>query len=81
MSKTFYGEVTIVARLGFSIEAESEDDAKEKLFNANCPVNLVDDEGKPICEITDQNWHMVDEAERGNVQESDLGDFYIQEDK
>ena len=74
---SFYGEVSVVATLGYYIEAENEEEAKEKLFNANCPISLVDDEDKPICELTDQSWHMVDESSRGNVQESDLTDFWI----
>lgn len=80
MAKSFYGEVSIVARLSYCIEANSEEEAKEKLFNANCPVNLVDDNGNQVCEITDQQWHMVDEAQKGNIQESDLSDFEIYEE-
>jgi hypothetical protein len=78
--KTFYGEASIVARICYGIEAENEEEAKEKLFNANLPLDLVDDEGKQVCEIAEVNWHMVDQTQRGNIQESDLSDFYIEEE-
>lgn len=79
--KTYIGEVSVAASLSFIVEAESEEEAKEKIFNANCPIDLVDDEGNPVCEITDQEWHLVNESTRGNVAESDIHDFYIEEDK
>lgn len=78
--KEFYGGASIVARISFCIEAETIGEAKQKLFEANCPIELLDELGDPICEIIDQNWHMVDEPSRGNVRESDLSDFFIDED-
>ncbi|WP_211135278.1 hypothetical protein [Clostridium paraputrificum] len=78
--KEFYGAVSITARLGFRIEAESEEEAKEKLFNACCPISLEDEEGKEI-EITDQEWEMIDRANRGNVQQSYVEDFYIEQEE
>ncbi|KLU66338.1 hypothetical protein DEAC_c17370 [Desulfosporosinus acididurans] len=80
ISKEFYGEVSIVARIRFAIEAENAEEAEEKLFNANCPMSLVDDNNNPVCEISEIEWHMVDKASQGNVQESDLDDFYIEEE-
>lgn len=76
----FYGEISVVASLNYFIEAKSEEEAKEKLFNANCPIRLIDDEDNEICEVVEQNWHLVDETVRGNVRESDLNDFWIEED-
>lgn len=78
--KEFYGAVSITARLGFRIEAESEEEAKEKLFNACCPISLEDEEGKEI-EITDQEWEMIDRANRGNIQQSYVEDFYIEQEE
>lgn len=78
--KTYIGEVSVAASLSFIVEAESEEEAKEKIFNANCPIDLVDDKGKAVCEITDQQWHLVDETARGNIAESDIHDFYIEEE-
>ena len=78
--KEFYGAVSITARLNFIVEAESEEEAKEKLFNASCPMSLEDEDGNEI-EITDLEWDMIDRASRGNVQQSYVEDFYIEEEK
>ncbi|ABO51124.1 hypothetical protein Dred_2614 [Desulforamulus reducens MI-1] len=78
--KEFTGEVSIVAKLTFCIEADSKEEAIRKLFDANCPISLVDDDDNPVCEIIEQEWHMVDEARQGNVQEPDLVDFSIEEE-
>lgn len=80
MSKEFYGEISIVATLSYVIKAENEDEAKEKLFSANCPIELIDDDGNKICEIAEQQWHLVDKKQTGNIAESDLRDFWIEED-
>jgi len=79
--KEFYGAVSVVARINFCIEANSKEEAEEKLFNANMPLSLADDDEKPVCEINEIQWHMVYEPEQGNVQESHLDDFYIEEEK
>jgi len=78
--KEFYGQVSIVARITFCIKASSEEEAKEKLFGANMPLDLVDDEDNPVCDIDGIDWHMVDEAAQGNMQERNLGDFEIEEE-
>ena len=78
--KEFYGAVSITARLSFRIEAENEEEAKEKLFNACCPISLEDEEGNEI-EITDQEWGMIDVARNGNVQQSYVDDFYIEQEE
>lgn len=78
--KTFCGEISVVATLGYYIEAENEEEAKEKLFNANCPIDLVNDDNKPVCVITDQQWHLVDIKQQGNISEPDLSDFWIEEE-
>jgi hypothetical protein len=76
--KEFYGSVSVVARIAFTIEAESEEEAKEKLFNADMPLQLVNGE-ENACEIDFINWHMVDQPNQGNVRESDLDEFEIYE--
>lgn len=78
--KEFYGAVSITARLSFRLEAESKEAAEEKLFNACCPISLEDEEGNEI-EITDMEWGMIDRANRGNVQQSYVDDFYIEQEE
>lgn len=77
--KEFYGEVSLVARINFMLEAESEEEAKEKILYSDCPISIVDDGGKEVCEIHGIDWHLVDKARQGNVRESDLDDLYIEE--
>lgn len=36
--KEFYGAVSITVRLSFNIEAESKEDAMEKIFNSSCDI-------------------------------------------
>jgi len=78
--KEFYGQVSVVARISFRIRAESEEEAKEKLFKARLPLDLTDDDSKPVCEVEAVDWHMVDELRLGNVRESNLDDFFIEEE-
>lgn len=78
--KEFYGAVSITARLSFSIEAESKEEAMEKLFNASCLIQLNDENGGEI-EITEQEWDMIDEECRGNICERNISDFEIYEEK
>lgn len=78
--KEFYGSVSITARLSFRVEAENEEEATEKLFNSCCPISLVDEEGNEI-EITDCEWGMINQARRGNIQQSYVDDFYIEQEK
>lgn len=80
MSKEFYGEISVVATLSYAIKAENEEEAKERLFNANCPIELVDDNEKKVCEITEQQWHLVNKKQQGNICENDLIDFWIREE-
>ena len=77
--KEFYGSVSIAARLSFAIKANSESEAVEKLFNACCPISLIDEDGNEI-EITEQEWNMIDEPARGNVRECYIDDLEIYEE-
>lgn len=77
----FYGKISVVASLNYLIEAESKEEATELLFNANCPIRLIDDEDNEVCEVIEQDWHLVEKVRQGNVLESDLNDFYIEEEE
>lgn len=78
--REFFGEISVVATLSYCIKANSEEEAKEKLFNASCPISLIDNEGNDI-EIAEQQWHLINTKNQGNVSESDLTDFWIEEEK
>lgn len=76
----FYGAVSITARLSFNIEAESKEEAIEKIFNSSCDIQLNDENGVKI-EIIDQEWDMINEENVGNVGERNIRDFEIYKEK
>ncbi|HAT4309075.1 TPA: hypothetical protein I9080_002919 [Clostridium perfringens] len=81
-SKEFYGGISITMRVDFAIKAKSEEEAKEKIFDISClELNLQDDEGKKLknFEITNIDWELVKSASRGNVSQSYIEDFEIEE--
>ena len=78
--KNFYGAVSITARLSFNIEAESKEEAMEKIFNSSCDIQLNDENGVKI-EITEQEWDMINEENVGDVGERNIGGCEIYEEK
>ena len=80
MDKEYFGSVSITARIGFVIKAKNEEEATEKLFSASMPIGLIDEEGNEI-EVTSVEWEMIQEARKGNVSQSYISDFEINEEK
>lgn len=81
--KEFQGTGSIVIDFGFSIKANSLEEAKEKIIEAEgLDINIVDDEGNKIVNDFDVNdWYIVDKAQQGNIQQSGINDFDIWEEK
>lgn len=83
--KEFYGEITEIRRISFCIEAENEEEAKQKIFEAS----LSEDEQtfknyeteEIFGNITEVDAYFVDECSRGNVQQHNVRDFWIEEEK
>lgn len=81
--KEYYGGVSITMRVDFTVKAESEEEAKEKIFDASCiEFSLQDDKGKDLkdFEVTNIDWELVNQARKGNVMPSYIDDFEIYED-
>lgn len=81
--KEYYGGVSITMRVDFIVKAESEEEAKEKIFDASCiEFSLQDDKGKDLkdFEVTNIDWELVNQARKGNVMPSYIDDFEIYED-
>ena len=72
----FKGTVSIVAKLNFCIEADSEDDVRNKIFNSSLPFSLKDEEGNPI-KITNQQWYMYDSSNKESLEKSHLVDLVV----
>lgn len=79
---TFIGDASIVIDLSFSVEADSLEEAVEKVIYAECmEFELLDDAGNKIFETYETNdWYVVDKAQQGNIRQSGIHDFEIQEE-
>jgi len=80
--KEFQGRASVVIDLSFSIEANSLEEAKEKiLYVDNMEFELKDMEGDKILQDYEMNdWYIVDKAQQGNIQQSGISDFEIWEE-
>lgn len=78
--KEFYGAISLTARIMFNIEAETEEEATDRIFNSSVPMKLVDENGNEI-EIEELEWDFIDEARRGNVSNPYLNDYEIYEEE
>lgn len=78
--KEFYGAISITARIKFNIEAETEEEATDRIFNSSVPMKIVDENGNEI-EIEELEWDFVDEARRGYVSYPYLNDYEICEEE
>lgn len=61
----FYGTVGIAASIGFKIEAETPEEARNKMLSMSCIINLYDADGNEI-KITEQDWAEDEFTEQGN---------------
>lgn len=78
--KTYCGRATVIIDLNFEIEAESLEDAERKIFEAECiDFELLDNDEKVLYDYETNNWYVVDKAQQGNIQQSGVNDFEIEE--
>ncbi|MFD3261891.1 hypothetical protein ACE3MQ_25145 [Paenibacillus lentus] len=61
----YFIEVPVVMKLMINLEAESEEEAREKLFSGDLNIE-VKDSGDQL-EILDWEWDMYDQVVQGNV--------------
>lgn len=82
MKKSFYGSVSLAAKICFDVEANSLEEAKDKILQAQClDIKLFDEEDKEIdFNIQEIEWNLIDKARRGNVQEPYIEDMEIYEE-
>lgn len=80
--KEFYGNLSIVINMNFSgIKASSIEEAEEIVKNATFNFELVKEDSEEVIDTDIQGWHIADEVGRGNVTESDLSDFSIEQEE
>ncbi|WP_338630705.1 hypothetical protein [Clostridium baratii] len=82
MKKSFYGAISLAARINFDTEADSKEEVEEKLMSAEClEIKLFDENGNEVdFNIQDIEWNLIMEAQRGNIQESYIEDVEIYEE-
>lgn len=78
--KEFYGSISLSARVGFAIDAKDKETAEDIVFEDIEGLEIVLKDGSKL-EITELNWDLINEAERGNVREPNIDDFEIYEEK
>ena len=82
MKKSFYGSVSLAARISFDIKADSKEEAKEKLMSVEClDIKLFDENDNEVdFNIQEIEWNLIEQARRGNIQESYIDDMEIYEE-
>ena len=79
--KEFYGGVSFSGRASFMIrEAENEEVATDMVFDDIEGLQLILKDGSKV-EISEINWELISNAERGNVRTPFIEDFEIEEEK
>lgn len=79
--KEFYGNASMVVNFNFNIKAKNIEKAKTKVLGADGMVLKIFTEDAEKLEIEVQDWNIPEEVGRGNVIESGLSEFYIEEEK
>ena len=77
--KEFYGQVSLAGRVNFTVKAENEEIATEKVFEDIEGIELYLKDGSKV-EVDFIDWELIYEAEKGNVREAHIEDFYIEEE-
>lgn len=81
--KEFYGDISLILDLSFSMEANSMDEAIEKIFEkAYISFNVKNEETEEdiFTGVDVNNWYFVDEPTQGNVRQSGVRPFEIYEE-
>lgn len=77
--KEFYGQVSFAGRANFTVKAENEEIATEKVFEDIEGIELYLKDGSKV-EVDFIDWELIYAAARGNVAQTYIGDFYIEEE-
>lgn len=80
--KEFFGSASIVINFSFQLEAENFEEAKEVILNSEGMFfELIDKRNDKMIDIDVNSWHVADKVGIGNVTESDLQSFEMQEEQ
>jgi len=76
---SYYVEIPIVLKLMVSIEAESREDAREKVLNSDINIDINDE--KKEFESIDYEWDIYERIVQGNVYYGIINEMSIEEDE
>jgi hypothetical protein len=76
--KDFYIEVPVLVKLMVGVKAENEEEAKEKLFDADLSLS-IEDKGDET-EWLDYEWEMLEKVVQGNIYLGDINEISIEEE-
>lgn len=74
--KKFNLEVPVVVKLMVGVEAESKEEAIEKVFNGDFRLDIKDEED--VFEYVDWEWEMHEKVVNGNVYYSGINQVYVE---
>lgn len=75
--RTYHIDVPVVMRLSVGIKANSEEEAKEKLFNADIALDVTN--GRSEFDYIDYEWEMHEKVVQGNVYYGSINNMDITE--
>ena len=78
--KEYYGRVSFTGQANFSVESENEENAEKIVFEDIQGMELLLKDGTKL-KIDSIDWDLISKASTGNVSESYISDFEIQEQK
>lgn len=76
--KEYYGYISFSGRIGFAVEANSEEEARDLVYD-HITMNIESD-NKDALVIADVEWDLISQAPKGNVATSFVHDFEIYEE-
>lgn len=80
--REFFGSASIVINFSFQLEAENFEEAEEVILNSeSMSFELIDKRNDKMIDIDINSWHVADKVGIGNVIESDLQSFEMQEEQ
>lgn len=78
--KEYYGSISFSGEVYFSVKAENEEEVKEKIYD-EIGMEIKNIAPKKNVRIEDVQWDFINQAARGNVQETFIHDIEIYEEK
>ena len=77
--KNYYVEVPVILKLMVGVDAYSEEDAIEKVFDSNIEIEAYDNKNE--FDFVDYEWEMFKKVNEGNVYCGGISEVYVEEEE